>query len=386
MRIVHTSDWHAGRVWKQRSRLDELGAVLDHLAEHIERTGVDLLLVTGDVFDSGAPSAAAEKLVFSFLKRVGGRGVQTVLIAGNHDSAARIDAWGQLAELVGVHARGRPRRPEEGGVIELTTKDGEVAVVATLPFASPRHLVSALDMAEGDTEAASRYADRMRRAIDRLCRAFRADAVNLLCAHTHLDGAVLSNSERTVHVGDDWAATPQGLPSNAHYVALGHIHRPQTVDAPSPTRYAGSPLQLDFGEEGEQKSFVVVEASAGTPARVERVPYEGGRPLRTVQASLSEIEARVGELREAGWLRVRVDVERPDPEVNQRVRGWLPNAVSVDVVLPEADEDEPAPLVTLADHRPREVFAAYYEGAHGRHPDGALLDLFDELYAERGGA
>src|SRR5579863_7585202 len=99
MRIVHTSDWHAGRLWKSLRRLDELEAALASLAEFVEIEHADLVLVSGDIFDNGTPIADAERLVFAFLKRMGAAGVKTIVIAGNHDSPARLQAWGSLAEL-----------------------------------------------------------------------------------------------------------------------------------------------------------------------------------------------------------------------------------------------------------------------------------------------
>jgi hypothetical protein len=89
MRIVHTSDWHAGRVWKGRDRLPELQNILEHLADFVERERIDLLLMTGDVYESAAPSPEAERAVTTFFKRIGIAGVPAVVIAGNHDSAQR---------------------------------------------------------------------------------------------------------------------------------------------------------------------------------------------------------------------------------------------------------------------------------------------------------
>jgi exonuclease SbcD len=114
MRIVHTADWHVGRVWKNLNRLDETAAVLDHLARFVLRERVDLLLMAGDVFESGSPTAEAERLVFSFFRRLGEAGVVSIVIAGNHDSPARLDAWGTLAELVGVRTVGKPRSAANG--------------------------------------------------------------------------------------------------------------------------------------------------------------------------------------------------------------------------------------------------------------------------------
>src|SRR5437870_13452103 len=112
MRIVHTSDWHAGRSLKDRDRLPELEAVLNDIAVFIERERVDLLLMSGDVFETGAPVTAAERAVFLFFKRVGMAGTQSVVIAANHDSPARVEAWGTLAELVNVHVVVRPCRAD----------------------------------------------------------------------------------------------------------------------------------------------------------------------------------------------------------------------------------------------------------------------------------
>src|SRR6516165_2077220 len=259
MRIVHTADWHVGRVWKNINRLDETARVLDHLAHYLEAEKIDLLLVAGDIFDASNPSPEGEQLVFRFFRRIGAHAIPSVVIAGNHDHHARMDAWGMLADLAGARVIGKPRAANKGGVQEIATRCRETAIVAALPFAHPAVFVSALELAGEETRAKSLYAERFKQAVQHLATGFRKDCVNLLMAHTHLDGAVFSNSERQVHLGEDWAATPQSLPADAHYIALGHIHKPQRVQAaPVPTEYAGSPLQLDFGETGQQKSFVVI--------------------------------------------------------------------------------------------------------------------------------
>jgi exonuclease SbcD len=385
VRIVHTSDWHAGRVWKGVDRLPELAAVLDDLGDAIERDRIDLLLVSGDVFDSGAPAAEAERLVFRFLRRVARAGVRTVVVAGNHDHPARLDAWGTLAELAGVHVVGVPRRADAGGVVEIETTGGECAVVACVPFAPPRGFVSALELAHGDTEARQRYADSLKAVVDHLCASFRPDAVNLLVAHTHVEGAALSGSERQIHVGDQWAATAQALPARAHYVALGHIHKPQRIaTAGAPAYYAGSPLQLDFGEAGEEKSYVVVDARPRQPARVERVPYRGGTPLAVVRATLAELARDAERLHASGWLRVTVPLDARDPDVNGKVRRLLPNAVSVDVELPEVEE--PLDVGSRRGLRPAELYRAYHLAQHGVHPEPAVADAFARLWAEAEGA
>ncbi|MBI2374590.1 MAG: exonuclease subunit SbcD [Deltaproteobacteria bacterium] len=313
MKIVHTSDWHAGRVWKGITRLDELTATLEGLISFVEHEQVDLVLISGDIFDSGAPSAEAERLVFRSLKRIGSSGAKTVLVAGNHDNPARIEAWGTLAELVGVHALGRPARPERGGVKRITARSGEDAIVAAIPFANLKGIVSAQTLADSETMARQTYSDAMSRILSALSAEFRTDTVNLVVAHTLIDGASyarIEGSERPVHLGESWAASPQALPSSAGYVALGHIHKPQPIhSAPAPAEYAGSPLQLDFGEAGEEKSYVVIEARPGLPIARSRVPYSGARPLAKLRRTLIEIEAQAEELGRMGWLSIEVPLD-----------------------------------------------------------------------------
>ena len=380
MKIVHTSDWHAGRVWKSINRLDEVAAALDHLAGFVEEEQVDLVLHSGDVFDAGVPTGEAERVVFEFFKRVGRLGVKTVVIAGNHDNPARMYAWGLLAELVDVYTIPRPVPPDKGGVLELRTGAGERAIVAGLPFTSMGMLLSSLEIAATDGAAFASYADGVRSMMQILSTRFLADSVNLLIAHTYIEGATLAGSERRATVGKDWAATPQALPSNAHYIGVGHIHRPQRVEAaPAPTQYAGSVLQMDFDEADEEKSFVYIEASPHKPADVRRIPYQGTTPLARIRMTLPELESQAEALRGNGYLEVTVILEQHDPDINSTVRKLLSNAISVRQEYPEQKKEERPQRKGLP---PRELFTLYYRTRYGDGPAQNLLKAFDELYRQ----
>ena len=382
MKILHTSDWHAGKAWKGQSRLDELAAVLDDLASVVERERVDLVLMTGDIFDTPSPSAEAERLVFGFFRRVGRLDVPSVVIAGNHDSPARVDAWAQLAELALVTACGTVKPHDGGGCVRVTTASGEVASVAMLPFVSPSRAVSAETLGAEPDEVSSAYAVHMATLVADLARGFRADTVNLLLAHTHLEGAVIGSSERRVHVGEAWTAQAGMLPASASYVALGHIHRhQQVVDAPAPTWYAGAPLQLDFGEEGLPTCFNLVECRPGRPTRVEPRAYVGGRPLRTVTVPANAIRVDRTLVADRPHLRVIVDGTHAPitPDVNRIVRASIPGVVSVDLHRPAPEPMTQATMLagTLA---PRELYARYVAQASGVTAPLAACEAFDALY------
>jgi exonuclease SbcD len=382
MKIVHTSDWHIGRRWKGIQRLDELEAVLDHLAAFIEEHAIDLVLHTGDVFESRNPPAEAEQLVNRFLVRVGRSGAQMLVIAGNHDDPLRLDARSLLTEFVNVQILGRPRPASRGGTRTLSTRCGEKAVVAALPFASPGAWVSALDLAGEEASARVKYARMFERAVQDLSAPFRPDAVNLLMAHTHVEGALFGESERRVHIGEDWAASREALPRKASYIALGHIHKPQKMDGPVPAYYAGSLLQMDFGEAGEEKTFIVVTVSPGKPAHIEHVPYEGGLPLVDLRASLAELEETADRHRR-GWLRVTVPLTERDPDLNRKVRELLPNALVVRAELPEAGE--PSDLRLETGLPPVGHYAAYHHRVHQHAAEVAVLDTFQDLYDQASG-
>jgi exonuclease SbcD len=185
--------------------------------------------------------------------------------------------------------------------------------------------------------------------------------------------------ERELTIGIAYAVPPSRLPADAAYVALGHVHLPQPVKgAPSPARYAGSLLQLDFGEAGQRKSVAIVEATPGRPAKITEVPLTAGRALRDVRGTLDQVVAQAGAVGD-DWLRVFVETDGPVPGIADRVRDELPNALDVHLVYERVgtDGDGGDPLSSL---HPREQFVAYYEAQHGAAPAEPLLAAFDEVH------
>jgi exonuclease SbcD len=252
-----------------------------------------------------------------------------------------------------------------------------------VPFAPAGRIVEALTLARDETLARQQYADAMQHILAHLAGGFRKDAINLVVAHTHIAGAKSSGSERLVTLGDDWAATAQSIPPTAQYVALGHIHRPQRVEAAGPhTEYAGSPMQLDFGEVDDQKTFVVVEVSPGRPPRVERVPYEGGVRLGEWSGTMTELERDAEGLKGFGYLKVKITLEEPNPDLNRRARQILPNIVVVDAILPESlDPDPDGARVPISAMAPVDQFRSFYRREHQREAPDETVELFSDLYA-----
>jgi exonuclease SbcD len=205
--------------------------------------------------------------------------------------------------------------------------------------------------------------------------------VNVLLAHLFMDGAIPGGGEHQITIGIEYAVSPSRLPPTANYVALGHVHRPQAVrGAPSPTRYAGSLLQLDFGEREQTKSVTIVEASPGRPAKVREAPLSAGRRLLDVEGSLDEVLVKGRALHDA-HLRVFVRTDGPVPGIAARVRDALPNAVDVSLRYERTDTKEIGP--PLSSLQPRDQFLSYFRREHGvdQVPED-LVRAFDEVLSD----
>ncbi|MFD0660460.1 exonuclease SbcCD subunit D [Thermocatellispora tengchongensis] len=330
MKILHTADWHVGKVLKGRSRTEEHTAVLRELIGIARREDVDLVIVAGDVFDTSAPPPEAQALVMPALMalREGGRDV--VVLAGNHDNPRLLDVYRPVLGALGIHVVGGFRRPDKGGVISFTARGGEPVRLAVLPFLSHRYVVRAAEALTGTAAEHNRgYAERFAELTAALTADFAADTVNLVATHATLPGGKFGGGEREAQSIFSYYVEPSAFPPATQYAALGHLHRRQRIDGPCPIWYSGSPLAVDFGEEGNTPGALLVTVEPGVPAVVREAPIGSARRLLTVRGSLEELAARREELGEA-WLRVVV-AEKPRPGLADTVRELLPGALQVDV-------------------------------------------------------
>lgn len=368
MRLLHTSDWHVGRRLRGQDRDAEHAAVLGELVELADSQSVDLTIVSGDLFDSASPSPSAERIVWRALLDLSE--ISPVLaIAGNHDNPARFDAMRPVIAGAGVRLIGRPRGPGEGGVVAFE----DIGVrVAALPFVSRRGVVKAEHLMESDPDQqAGEFQDRVRRLVEWLCEDMTLDTINILTCHISVYGAETGGGEHIF----DYAVPTSVFPSFLSYVALGHYHREQQLPGAGAVRYAGSPMQLDFGEVGDVKASLLVEAEAGKPARVTSVPVETGARLVTLRGTLSEVVSSAGDVEDA-FVKV-VLTERARVGLADEVRDAIPKAVDVTLDGPDAPRKSRRTARRL---EPSQAFAQYLDELSVE--DSALLQMFNEVYEE----
>jgi len=387
MRFLHTSDWHLGKPLRHLRRDREFEDVLQEILDVARMERVDCLLVAGDLFDSVAPPAEAERMAFEFSRELYGAGIQAVVIAGNHDHQRRLTAFGRVLDLVGIHVRAEPS--QEGAVVGIRGRDGEEAAVAVLPWVPERRVRTWEAMRGAGVESFQQYADVVADLLDGLERSLPRNVVRIIMAHLFVEGGIVGGEgagERPLHLGQVYAVKRQRLPY-VDYMALGHLHRPQAIRPRPPVYYSGSILQLDFGEVGQRKCVYLVDVSPGKEAHVEEVPLTKPRPLYdlgspktplTMEQVRAEVKARGGELTQ-GYVRVFLRAEGLSPSLVEEVRKAIPTAVEVKVMA-SRPKQEVRPSVR--DLSPIELFTLYHRQEQGGDPPGELVRLFQELMQE----
>ena len=383
MRVLHTSDWHIGKRIGRYDRSDEYREVIDEVVAVADAHDVDLVLHSGDLFDRPLPPVEALDIGLDGLVRLTADGERPVVaIAGNHDSPGLFEALAPFLRRHAIHLVGEIKRPDDGGVLDITTPGGR-AVVSCFPFLREGRAFHAWEQVD---EHYKKYADRLRSIAEAYSRhadqLAAGEAVTFLVAHFLVGGAKVHGhgaprGERELHMGAAYAATAEAIPPGPQYVAMGHIHAPQRVPgAKVPAEYAGSLLELDFGEAGEQKRVVIVDVVAGRPAKVTSVELRGGRRLVRASGSWQEIIAR-DDVHEA-YLDLTVETAGPDPALAERAREEFEHVVKVKADYPRAEGERSERGARPLD----ELYAAYVETDTGAPPDAELLDAFREVMEE----
>jgi exonuclease SbcD len=399
VRLLHTSDWHLGHTLKEVTRDYEHAAFLAWLLETCAREQPDVLVITGDVFDSATPPASAERMWFEFLAaaRRTRPAMDIIAIAGNHDSPARLGAASAVLRELGVHVvGGLPRlardvhAPLDLDHILIPVAHGQ-GLVAAVPFLRPVDVP-----VDVDDPLALIYGDVMAGARARR----RADQALIVLGHLYVTGAEPSFlSERRVSIGGQESASLRLFPDDIDYTALGHMHRAQRVGREN-IRYAGAPIALSLDEHGYRHQVVVVDFAGGRVTEMRpvdipqvidivRVPKRGSASLTEVLEALQALPARLGDDDPARpYLDVVVALDRPEPRLRTTIEAALDGKRPRLVQLRAELSGDGAALgdriiaKRLAELDPRDVFTQLWARSHAEPPSAAVIGAFERLLAE----
>lgn len=317
LRLLHTSDWHLGQHFMGKSRQAEHQAFCAWLLEQVRLHRVDVVLIAGDIFDTGAPPSHAREQYNRFVVALRDTGARLVVLGGNHDSVAMLGESRELLACLDTWVVPAAMENPADQVLLLPNRDGEPgALLCAIPFLRARDLLR--------SEAGQSAEDKQRSLQDAIAAHYRRcheQAVALrrqhgplpIVASGHLTtvGASASESVREIYVGSLEAFPTRDFP-DADYIALGHIHRPQNVGGQEHIRYSGSPIPLSFDEAGQQKAVLLVDLDRIGLCGITALPVPCFQPLLTLRGTLEQIAAQLPEAAAQGtperpaWLEVQV--------------------------------------------------------------------------------
>lgn len=313
MKILHTSDWHIGHRLYEQHQLDEQLLFLNWLSDAIKDMQVDVLVVSGDIFDSSAPSSHSQKLYFDFL--IGLRDTQckhVVITAGNHDSPGVIEAPKAVLQALNVYVVGRVSDNVNDEIIQLDI-NGEALCVAAIPYLRDQDIRRAV-AGEAFDEIEQRYRKAIANHFGAVAEAIPTDEQVFKVAMGHLfaTNTQVSDSEQSIYVGNLGHIAASEFPKVFDYIALGHLHRPQRVGGQEHIRYCGAPLHYSFGEGKQIKKIVIVETNAGQLASITPIDLPVFRKLYRIDCDINDIESELLQIDATEheltpWVEIMVD-------------------------------------------------------------------------------
>ena len=400
MKLLHTADWHLGKRLGDYSRLEEQQQVLDEICRLAQQESVDAVLIAGDLFDTFNPSNEASELFYRTVHRLSDNGSRAVVaIAGNHDSPDRVEAPDPLARTCGITFVGRPATVispfetdagvkllhSESGFIELSLPQNPHPLRLILtPYANETTLKRYL----GDEDREQTLRDLLKQDWQRLARRYcDTQGVNILMAHLYFmqrNGPTPEepdDEKPILHMGGASAVFTEAIPEQMQYVALGHLHRYQTVaDQPCPVCYSSSPLAYSFSEIHQQKQVVIIEVEPGNAAQVRPVALQAGRTLcrqrfEATEEALTWLQANPNtfvELTLVSDSYIEGKAKRSLYEAHDGIVSIIPE------ISQQTNDSDAQPGIDLSKDL-RSLFTDYFRKRKGQEPNQALLSLFDEI-------
>jgi len=374
MRVLHTSDWHVGRMFHGRDLLADQESVLGGLADLVVDQRVDVVVVAGDLYDRAVPAGESVAACTRILSRIRQAGAELVVIPGNHDSAARLGAFGEFAAAGGLYLR--TRIADIGRPVLINDAHGPIAFYG-IPYLEPELARHALDVptARGHQGVLTEAMNRVRADL-----AGRPGARSVVLSHAFVTGGERSESERSIAIGGVELVSGSVF-DGVDYVALGHLHGPQELA--HRLRYSGSPLAYSFSEAHHRKSVWLVELDANGLAEVRRVELPVPRRLATLRGELAELLVRpaLEELVDSYLFVVLTDLVRPI-DAMRRLQQRFPFAVRMEWQPAGGHLGEPLTYPASVHVRDdEEIACCFVVDCRGSDPADAERALIAEAFA-----
>lgn len=377
MKFLHISDLHIGKRVNEFSMTEDQKYILNQILQIAQREQVDAVLIAGDIYDKPMPSAEAVQMFDWFLTGLADLGKKVLAVSGNHDSPERIAFGGELMRGRGVYVSPVYR----GETLEVALQDsyGEIRV-HLLPFVKPatvRHALEERPEDEGGIRLPESYQEAAEIAIGRM--KIDEKARNILVAHQFVTGAGRCDSEEVAVGGMD---NVDARVFNAFdYVALGHIHSPQSVGRET-VRYCGTPLKYSFSEAEQEKSVTIVELREKGQLTVSTVPLIPLHDMRKIRGAYLEVMSKsfYQDRDREDYMQITLTDEEDIPDGMQRLRTVYPNLMRLVYDNSRTREDRTVEAVGQVEERSEmELFGEFYEMQNNQTMSGEQAAFMEKL-------
>lgn len=316
MKILHTADWHIGKRLHKHDLSEDFNLFVDWLVELVKIEKINVILVSGDVFDLANPSSEARKVYFQTLLKLNQLDCKLILTGGNHDSPAVLNGPKELLEAMNIHVIGNMPTNLEECLIPINNEQGVTEVViAALPYLRDPDLRNASEdyNYENRVESIRNGIASVFSNTAELCKKRYPTIPSIAMGHLFAAGVSTSESERDIQVGNQASFEATGFGDYFKYIALGHIHRPQQVQGSVPTYYSGSPIPLSFSERKDRKRVILIDTKE---FETQSIDVPSFRELKRISGTLEEIKAKLLGLQPNGVLESLLEIELKEDQYN----------------------------------------------------------------------
>lgn len=397
MRILHTADWHLGKRLEQSERTDEHQAFLNWLITTLQTEKIDVLIVAGDIFDTGSPSNTAFEQYYGFLRQVKDTCCrEVIIIGGNHDSISTLNAPQSLLKYFNVHIIGGVPEVFTDQIIEIRNPAGQLElVVCAVPFLRDRDIrlsVAGETMEERETRIKDGITAHYHRFKEYILDYKTAHIPVIATGHLFAAGSSTSDSEKEIHVGNLGQVGGDQFPVEFDYVALGHIHRPQLINKMNHIRYSGSPVPLSFSETEDRKQVIILEFKAGVLHELKEVEVPCNRKLIRIKGDFEKVKTKLVLLEDPktvfpAWVEVQVETEAFIFDLEDQLNALIVNKPFLERIFPrqlrirasQNLNEQTEEAMALNDLDPKTVFLKRCASEYPDQEQPALLQTFNEV-------
>lgn len=310
MKILHTADWHIGKKLHKFDLHEDFNLFVKWLTKLVKEEAIDVVLVSGDIFDLANPSAEARRQYYRTLNALRTTNCKIIITGGNHDSPSMLDAPSEILKELNVSILGGMPAEAKDCLIPLKNNEGQTElIVAAVPFLRDSDLRTTGDgiIYESRIEAIKKGIEKIFLNLAECCADQYPDVPVIAMGHLYTAGISVSDSERDIQIGNQAAFEAGQFGSHFSYIALGHIHKPQRVTAAVPAFYSGSPLPLSFSERKDDKRVLLLDTHKDfEPVSI---PVPSFRQLIRIRGTLTDIKNKLAGLQSKGTLTNLIEVE-----------------------------------------------------------------------------